>query len=521
MCNHYAFKWVYVTLFIDFGGFCRILGAAGDQVFLRARDADSTTNEELVNGLVNEGALFGDRVQEAMLACDRARFIPPQYRDVAYIDQPICVSEWSSNISAPHIYISFLNELDIKEGMSVIDIGVGSGISSAYCAMLAGKTGHVVGIDVNSSCVEWARSVLKECASESNTPFGRLAAPVDIEHGDAFITCFGEKHRGKYDRVFVGAACPKSRVHSFVQFLKPSGGKIVVPVTPSELTLIEKYPEEQPVLKEILKVRFTELDVPSEIKAMHAIMKSRRSARLREKQMPSTYAEDLQCIAESLDMQKSESLASSPDSMDYFPTSPNKIGDTLIRLGEPDCVLQGSGWDLKVHSVVLRQRCQYFKARAESGMKDASLSFVWVPEIFSENTARILVQYLYFDKFDVSKQSASSVLEMSHYYGVPRMVNYCENFLGDILKRANRSERHIKEHCEAAISLFMMSQTFGLHHLSAVSLDFLATNFKFASEDEAFSRLDAHQITLIADEACSQVSEMTRLMSEMQQFAMT
>ena len=93
--------------------------------------------------------------------------------------------------------------------------------------------------------------------------------------------------------------------------------------------------------------------------------------------------------------------------------------------------------------------------------------------------------------------------------------------MGDILKRANRSERHIKEHCEAAISLFMMSQTFGLHHLSAVSLDFLATNFKFASEDEAFSRLDAHQITLIADEACSQVSEMTRLMSEMQQFAMT
>jgi protein-L-isoaspartate(D-aspartate) O-methyltransferase len=511
----------FSIIFTVFNVSYRILGAAGDQVYLRTRDADSTTNEDLVNSLVNQGALFDDRIRDAMLACDRGRFIPQAYKDLAYIDQPIHVSEWMSNISAPHIYISFLNELDIREGMSVVDIGVGSGISSAYCAMLAGRSGKVVGIDVNISCVEWARSVLNECANESETPFARLSADVEVEHGDAFIACYGEKHRGKYDRVFVGAACPKNRVHSFLQFLKPSGGKIVVPISPSELTLIEKYPtNELPVLREILKVRFTELDVPSELQAMHAIIKSRRSARLKEKHMTSTYAKDLMSIARSIEIHNSMDVSGSPASIQYFPSSPNKVGDTLSRLGEPDCILQGSGWSLKVHSVVLRQRCQYFRARAESGMKDSSLSFVLVPEGFSEMTAKILVNYLYHDKFDVSKQSASAVLEMSHYYGVPRMVNYCENLLGDVLKKANRSERHIKEHCEAAISLFMMAQTFGLSHLSAVSLDFLATNFKCASEDEAFSRLDAHQITLIADEACSQVSEMTRLMSEMQQFAM-
>lgn len=498
---------------------CRILGAAGDQVFLRTRDADSASNEDLVNDLVNQGALFDDRVRKAMLACDRRRFIPPEYRDIAYIDQPIHVSEWMSNISAPHIYTSFLNELDIQEGMSVIDIGIGSGISSAYCAMLSGKSGQVVGIDINSSCVEWSRAVLKECKDESETSFGKLSAHVEVEHGDAFILCFSEKHRGKYDRVFVGAACPRNRVHSFIQFLKPTGGKIVVPISPSELTLIEKYPgDNPPVLREILKVRFTELDVPSEIKAMHAIMKSRRSARLKERYMKSTYAEDLKCIAASLTIEKNGHIGS-PSSIQYFPTSPNKTGDILSRIGEPDCTLQGSGWDLRVHSVVLRQRCQYFKARAESGMKDSSLTSIWVPESFSENSTRIFLNYLYHDRFDVSKQTASSVLEISHYYGVPRMVNYCENLLGEVLKKANRSERHIKEHCEAAISLFMMAQTFGLLHLTAVSLDFLATNFKFASEDEAFSRLDAHQVALIADEACFQVSEMTKLMSDMQKFA--
>lgn len=268
----------FSIIFTVFNVSYRILGAAGDQVYLRTRDADSTTNEDLVNSLVNQGALFDDRIRDAMLACDRGRFIPQAYKDLAYIDQPIHVSEWMSNISAPHIYISFLNELDIREGMSVVDIGVGSGISSAYCAMLAGRSGKVVGIDVNISCVEWARSVLNECANESETPFARLSADVEVEHGDAFIACYGEKHRGKYDRVFVGAACPKNRVHSFLQFLKPSGGKIVVPISPSELTLIEKYPtNELPVLREILKVRFTELDVPSELQAMHAIIKSRRS----------------------------------------------------------------------------------------------------------------------------------------------------------------------------------------------------------------------------------------------------
>lgn len=507
-------------IFHPFSCFYRILGASGDQIFLRTRDADSATNEDLVSALVNQGILVDDRVRAAMLACDRGRFVPNEYKDIAYLDQPIHVSDWMSNISAPHIYTTFLHELDILEGMSVIDIGIGSGISSAYCAMLAGKSGKVVGLDINGMCVEWARSVLKECASESSTTFGQLAAPVAVEYGDAFITCFSEHHRGKYDRVFVGAACPRNRVHSFIHFLKPSGGKIVVPISPSELTLIEKKGEDAPILSEILKVRFTELDVPSELKAMHAIMKSRRSARLREKHMASTYAQDLKCIADSLKNMDIRGLDGSPSSTRYFPVSPMKIGETLAMLGQPDCILQGAGWELRVHSAVLRQRCQYFKARAESGMKDSSLSLILVPETFTERTATIFLKYLYHDQCDVNKQTAAAALEMSHYYGVPRMVNCCENFLGEILKKANRSERHVKEHCEAAISLFIMAQTFGLNHLLAVSLDFLATNFKIAIEDEAFASLDAHQVALIADEACFQMSEMTNLMSDMQKFAL-
>jgi protein-L-isoaspartate(D-aspartate) O-methyltransferase len=493
------------------------LGSAGAQVYLQ-REGEAYSNDDLVGMLRNQGVLADERVQMAMLACDRRAFVPTKYKDIAYVDQPIHISEWMSNISAPHIYTTFLCALDIQEGMSVMDVGSGSGISSAYCAMLAGKFGMVSGIDTNGQCVEWANEVLRDYRRDHASDFGTYAAPIHIQHGDAFIACYEENHKGKYDRVFVGASCPRARVHAFISFLKPSGGKIVVPVSPSELILIHKPPgDAPPVLTEILKVRFTELDVPSEIKVMNAVIKSSKRMRLKGVQTPSTYQEDLQQIASLMNIENTMSY--SPQAPSQFPRSPVKAQSILSNIGEPDCILQGSGWHMNVHSVMLKQRCQYFKARAESGMKDSSLSMVVVPDAFSEATAQSVVEYLYTDKFNVNKQNAVSVLQMSHYYGVPRLTNFCEILLGDVLKKANRSERHIREHCDAAIELLNIGLTLDLTHLTAVALDFLASNYGIASEDESFATLDTHQVALIAEEACLHMAEITKLMDEMQLYS--
>jgi hypothetical protein len=125
------------------------------------------------------------------------------------------------------------------------------------------------------------------------------------------------------------------------------------------------------------------------------------------------------------------------------PASPC-IRDILQALGDTDCLLQGNGWVLKVHSLILKHRCMYFRARSDSGMKDACLRNVQVPDQFSQDAVARFVDYLYNDDTDLDKHNASAVLEVAHFYGVPKLLHQCEIILADALKAACRSERHIK-----------------------------------------------------------------------------
>ena len=483
-------------------------------MYLHQGDAES--NEDLIEQLVSGGAISDDRIKKAMLACDRRKFVPSPYKDMAYVDQPIHVTDWDSNISAPHIYTTFLAELDIQEGMAVVDIGSGSGISTAYCAMMAGKTGHVTGMDINKRCVDWSTNVLNELQASSEL-FRATAAQTQIVQKDAFVACYESEHRGKYDRVFVGASCPVTRLHSFFQFVKPHGGKVIVPIAPSELSLVDLVPRNVPRVTEITKVRFTSLDIPSEIEVMQAVLKSRRKDRLRAIQMPSTYEQDLVNIEHEMLLEKHDTMSVSPeDVIEGFPSSSPKATRVLSNLGKKDCMLIGSGWSLHVHSVVLKNRCAYFKAKSESGMKDSSLSIISVPEHFNEHAAKALFyDYMYHDILNVHSEQALQVCEMADYYGVPRMVNHCENVLADILREAAASETHIRECCDVAINLFIMGQALSLGQLTAVSLDFLATHFPLVKESDCFGSLEAGQIVLIAEEAHNQVLEMKSLMDEL------
>jgi len=59
-----------------------------------------------------------------------------------------------------------------------------------------------------------------------------------------------------------------------------------------------------------------------------------------------------------------------------------------------------------------------------------------------------------------------------------------------------------------------MSQTLALHYLMAVSMDFIVTNYAHVSRDESFSSLDSHELSLIAEEACRQLTEVKSILHE-------
>lgn len=473
---------------------------------------EALSNNDLVENLVNSGVISNPAVGEAMRACDRKIFVPDAYKEEALFDAPIHVEDEGFNISAPHMHALCLQELDIREGMSVLDVGSGSGLSTAYCAMMAGSRGSVVGMDLKKTCVSMGQEAIGQLQMDPNSEFVRNAAPCRFVLSDAFIACETD-HKGMYDRVHVGGCCPPERVKGLLKFLKPSGGKMVIPVEPSELKLISIKGEE--IDEDVVaQVRFTELNVPSEIDVVHAVIKSKKKARLSPPKMQSSYSDDLKSIQLSLKHANFDGTSSSPQDVIGGPPASPRIRDILQALGDTDCLLQGNGWVLKVHSLILKYRCMYFRARSDSGMKDACLLNVQVPDQFSQDAVARFVDYLYHDDTDLNKHNASSVMEVAHFYGVPKLLHQCEIILADALKAACRSERHIKEHSEAAISLLCMSQTLALHYLMAVSMDFIVTNYAHVSRDESFSSLDSHQLSLIAEEACRQLTEVKSILHE-------
>ena len=80
-------------------------------------------NEELVNNLQSYGIVCSPRVYQAMLRVDRGDFVPPELRREAYFDQPMLAGK--IHLSAPHIYGSVLEALDLQPGLSFLNVGSG------------------------------------------------------------------------------------------------------------------------------------------------------------------------------------------------------------------------------------------------------------------------------------------------------------------------------------------------------------------------------------------------------------
>jgi protein-L-isoaspartate(D-aspartate) O-methyltransferase len=109
-----------------------------------------------------------------------------------------------------------LRLLDVHSGHSVLDVGAGSGWTTALLAHLTGPTGVVVGVELVPELAEWG------AANLADTRYAwasiRLATPEVL----------GVPEEAPYDRILVSADAP-SLPQELVDQLG-DGGRIVVPV---------------------------------------------------------------------------------------------------------------------------------------------------------------------------------------------------------------------------------------------------------------------------------------------------
>ena len=94
-----------------------------------------------------------DRVAEAFAACPREHFLPAGARQRASYDGPIDIG-WGQTNSQPRTVEAMLRLLDVHRGQKILDVGSGSGWTTALLAHLTGPTGRVIGVELEPHLVD-------------------------------------------------------------------------------------------------------------------------------------------------------------------------------------------------------------------------------------------------------------------------------------------------------------------------------------------------------------------------------
>ena len=135
---------------------------------------------------------MGDRVSDAFAAVPREWFLPERERDRAAYDGPIEIGHGQTN-SQPRTVEAMLRLLEVRPGDRVLDVGTGSGWTTALLAHLTGPEGTVRGLELEPDLVAFGRANL----SRGDWPW----ASID----PATPGVLGDPDGAPYDRILVSA----------------------------------------------------------------------------------------------------------------------------------------------------------------------------------------------------------------------------------------------------------------------------------------------------------------------------
>lgn len=155
-----------------------------------------------------------DRVSEAFKAVNRAYFLPPETVGLADADMALPIGH-GQTISQPTTVRMMLEWLDMKEGDHVLDVGSGSGWTTALLSHIVGSKGRVYAVEKVPELVKFGRENAKR-AGVKNAEFYQAKDELGLpEHAP-------------YDRILVSASAVRFPAELLDQLKE--GGKIVVPV---------------------------------------------------------------------------------------------------------------------------------------------------------------------------------------------------------------------------------------------------------------------------------------------------
>jgi len=187
---------------------------------------------------------FDERVMTAIRKVPRHDFVPIELQPYAYANIPLPIG-FEKSISQPFIVALMTDLLDIKADDSVLEIGTGLGYQTAILAQLARK---VFSVEIIEELGQKAKQRLRRQGCSN----------VELKIANGY---HGWSEHAPFDKVIVTAApdlIPPPLIHQL-----KAGGKMVIPAglpNTQQLILAEKLANGRMTMKEILSVRFSQLE---------------------------------------------------------------------------------------------------------------------------------------------------------------------------------------------------------------------------------------------------------------------
>ncbi len=159
-------------------------------------------------------AIASDPVFQAFRFADRADFVLPEYGPEAYADYPLSIG-YGQTVSQPSTVAFMLELLSARPGDRVLDVGSGSGWTTALLSHIVGPSGSVTGLEIVPELVRFGRANLAKYPLRN---VRILPARKDV------VGIPSER----FDRILVSASASEFP-EGLTDQLAP-GGKLVIPV---------------------------------------------------------------------------------------------------------------------------------------------------------------------------------------------------------------------------------------------------------------------------------------------------
>jgi protein-L-isoaspartate(D-aspartate) O-methyltransferase len=189
----------------------------------QADDPAAQARRRMVEEQLSARGIEDARVLAAMGKVPRHQLVPREVRSQAYADRPLPIGE-GQTISQPYIVAYMTEQLRLKGGERVLEVGTGSGYQAAVLAEIAAE---VYTIEIVAALGKRAEGDLARLGYKN----------VTVRIGDGYR---GWPEKAPFDAIVVTAAPPEVPA-PLIEQLKP-GGRLVLPVgeTFQELLLVTK-----------------------------------------------------------------------------------------------------------------------------------------------------------------------------------------------------------------------------------------------------------------------------------------